>query len=107
VELESFEVPVGSHLLNLVPSGLMRIAARILWVRPKIDATLCVGCGRCIAACPVAALSRPAAQDCSVPSLKPKSCVGCACCHEVCPHGAIRMTPSPVLRLVHAFRGLD
>ena len=107
VEVESFEVPVGSHLLNLVPSGLMRVAARILWVRPKIDTSLCVGCGRCVAACPVAALSRPSARDSGVPALKHRSCVGCACCHEVCPKGAIRMTQSPALRLVHAFHGVD
>ena len=107
VEVESFEVPVGSHLLNLVPAGLMRVAARILWVRPKIDTSLCVGCGRCVAACPVAALSRPSARDSGVPALKHRACIGCACCHEVCPKGAIRMAQSPALRLVHAFHGVD
>ena len=107
VEVASFEVPVGSHLLGLVPAGLMRWAARILWVQPRIDASLCVNCGRCIKACPMYALARPEAQGRGTPALKQRACVGCACCHEVCPKGAIRMTQSPVLRLVHAFRGLD
>ena len=107
VEVASFEVPVGSHLLGLVPACLMRWAARVLWVRPRIDASLCVNCGRCIKACPMDALSRPEAPGRGTPVLKQRACVGCACCHEVCPKGAIRMTQSPVLRLVHAFRGLD
>ena len=107
VEVASFEVPVGSHLLGLVPASLMRWAARVLWVRPRIDASLCVNCGRCIKACPMDALSRPEAPGRGTPVLKQRACVGCACCHEVCPKGAIRMTQSPVLRLVHAFRGLD
>ena len=108
VEVASFEVPIGSHLMGLVPAGLMRWAARVLWVRPLIDASLCVNCGRCIKACPVDALARPKTQvRGSTPVLRRRVCVGCACCHEVCPHGAIRMTQSPVLRLVHAFSGLD
>ena len=108
VEVASFEVPIGSHLMGLVPAGLMRWAARVLWVRPLIDASLCANCGRCIKACPVDALARPKTQvRGSTPVLRHRVCVGCACCHEVCPHGAIRMTQSPVLRLVHAFSGLD
>ena len=107
VDIASFEVPVGSHLLSLVPAGLMRVAARVLWVRPRIDAGKCVNCGRCIKACPVNALARPEAKGRTIPALRKKSCVGCACCHEVCPQGAIHMVQSPVLRLAHAFHGLD
>ena len=107
VDVASFEVPIGSHLLSFMPAGLMRVAARVLWVRPRIDAAKCVSCGKCLSACPVDALARPDSKGQGIPVLRRQSCVGCACCHEVCPRGAIRMTPSPVLRLVHAFRGLD
>ena len=107
VEVASFEVPVGSYLLSLVPSGLMRVAARVLWVRPQIDAARCVSCGRCLKACPVNALVWPAAQGRGLPVLRRRACVGCACCHEVCPKGAIRMAQSPMLRLAHALQGIS
>ena len=107
VDVASFEVPVGSHLLDLVPACLMRVAARVLWVRPRIDAARCISCGRCLTACPVHALARPDAQAHGIPVLKRQACVGCACCHEVCPQGAIRMAQSPALRFAHAFHGVD
>ena len=107
VAVASFEVPVGSYLLSLVPSGLMRVAARVLWVRPQIDAARCVNCGRCLKACPVNALVRPEVQGRGIPVLRRRACVGCACCHEVCPQGAIRMVQSPMLRLAHALQGIS
>ena len=103
VAVPSFDVPAGSYLLDLLPAGLMRIAAKVLWVRPTFDAARCTACGRCVRACPVSALSQPTSAG---PALRRQVCVGCACCHEVCPAGAIRMTPSPVLRLARAFKGL-
>ena len=107
VEVASFEVPVGSYLLSLVPSGLMRVAARILWVRPQIDATRCVSCGRCLKACPVNALVWSETQGRGLPVLRRRACVGCACCHEVCPKGAIRMAQSPMMRLAHSLQGIS
>ena len=106
VDVESFEVPAGSYLLSLFPDRLMRLAGRVLWVRPQIDATRCVNCGRCIRGCPVDALARPEGRGNGIPVLRRKVCVGCTCCHEVCPHGAISMVQSPMLRLLHAFQGI-
>ena len=104
VHVDSFSVPVGSYLVGLVPSCIAKVATGVLWVRPKIDGSICIGCGKCAKACPVKALA--CAGGGSAPALDRGRCVGCACCHEVCPKGAITMTPSPILRFFHVFRGL-
>ena len=110
IEIASFDVPVGSHLIGLVPTRLAKMAASVLWVRPRIDDALCIGCGKCAKACPAEALvMQPGGRRKAGPSptLDRRRCVGCACCHEVCPKGAIKMVPSPLLRLFHAFHGID
>ena len=104
VKVDSFATPAGAHLLALLPAWFVRLATRLLWVRPTFDAGRCVACGQCVRACPAKAL---ASAGCAMPTLDAKACIGCACCHEVCPKGAIRMAQSPVLRLAHAFKGLD
>ena len=106
IDVKSFDIPVGSHLLGLVPSCVAKLAAKVLWVRPRIDGARCVGCGKCAKACPAGALSPgngAGAEERPAPALDRHACIGCACCHEVCPKDAIRMTPSPVLRLFHVF----
>lgn len=105
VNVPSFEIPAGAHLLDLLPAWFVRLSARLLWVRPAFTPGLCVRCGKCAKACPVSALTlRP---DFGVPRLDEKACIGCACCHEVCPKGAVRMRQSAVLRMAGAFKGLD
>jgi len=103
IDVPSFATPLGAHLLELVPAWFARLAAGLLWVRPMFDAARCVSCGQCVRACPAQAL---ALEGRTIPWLNTKTCIGCACCHEVCPKGAIRMKPSAVLRLSHAFKDL-
>ena len=103
VDVPKFTTPLGAHLLALVPAWFARLAAGLIWVRPRFDAARCVACGQCVRACPAQAL---ALEGRAIPLLNKKSCIGCACCHEVCPKGAIRMKPSAVLRLSHAFKDL-
>ncbi len=54
---------------------------------PQILASLCTGCGKCIAACHAQAL-RPG--DHLVPVVVAERCDYCAVCEAVCPAGAIR-----------------
>jgi len=105
VDIASFETPAGAHLLKCVPSWLVRRASSIVWVRPAFSRQACVRCGKCVAACPVHALTLDSSSAC--PTLARARCISCSCCHEVCPADAIRMTQSSLLRMMKAFKGLD
>ena len=99
------DTPIPQHRVRrprtmaarLVPEWLGRLVAQQLWVRPAFSEA-CIRCGRCIKACPTAALALPPATG--VPELAPTRCIGCCCCHEVCPVKAIDMTTGPLLRLL-------
>lgn len=100
-----FAIPAGQHLLDHLPRWLTRTAGNLVWVRPAFDTARCISCGKCVKACPVEALSlAPATRT---PQLRRAICISCSCCHEVCPVKAIRMTRSPLLKMMNVFRGLD
>ncbi len=92
-----------SQLMRRMPTPLLKLVLPLVWVRPSLDAH-CVACGRCVAACPVQALTlKPNTR----PLLDRARCMACCCCHEVCPARAIHMRRSPLLRLMGIFRDLD
>ena len=68
---------------------------------PTIDADACLPCGTCYDSCPgkVLALS-PATHKAAV--VTPGACrslsEGCTICHENCPTGAIRISPTPIVK---------
>lgn len=84
--------------LHLIPNLLVRAIDPLIWIRPTFGQS-CKFCGRCVAACPAAALSQ---NDRELPTLLAAKCIACCCCHEVCPSKAVTMNLSPLLRF---FRG--
>ena len=65
---------------------------------PAIDDSACNGCGKCVTACPVEAMTLVAANDPKHPKLKKAAlneeiCLGCGVCVRSCTRNGIRMKP--------------
>jgi ferredoxin len=63
---------------------------------PETDHELCNGCGKCVAACPVEAMSLVSVNDPAKPKRKRNqldtdACLGCGVCVPVCPEDGIRL----------------
>jgi ferredoxin len=63
---------------------------------PEVSRADCSGCGRCVSACPVEAMSLVSANDPRRPDAKKAAldeelCLGCGVCAAVCARGGIRM----------------
>ncbi|WP_243302380.1 4Fe-4S dicluster domain-containing protein [Geothrix oryzisoli] len=64
--------------------------------QPELEATRCQGCGKCVNACPVEALSLVSAHDPRHPAAKRAQldedrCLGCGVCVRACRREAIRL----------------
>jgi ferredoxin len=65
---------------------------------PANDAELCTGCGKCVAACPVEAMTLVSANDPEKPKRKAAKldedlCLGCGVCVPACPEHGITLRP--------------
>jgi ferredoxin len=63
---------------------------------PSVDLELCTGCGKCVSACPVEAMTQVSANDPHRPNRKlaklaEEICLGCGICARVCPERAITL----------------
>jgi uncharacterized protein (DUF362 family)/NAD-dependent dihydropyrimidine dehydrogenase PreA subunit len=78
-----------------VPSWVGQVLERAIQLRPHLDASECVGCGRCAEACPPEAITpgKPPLFDLD-------RCIGCLCCAEICPQGAITPRRNLPARLI-------
>jgi NAD-dependent dihydropyrimidine dehydrogenase PreA subunit len=60
---------------------------------PVLDETRCVGCGDCVAACPVDCLAMAGPEPWL---LRPGDCISCALCVLICPTQALELQdPEP------------
>ena len=80
----TFSLPTN-HLLNFIPTSLIKTLGKLLWVRPKPDVETCKRCGDCIKKCPTQAMT----PEDGFPIINYDKCISCFCCDEVCPHDAI------------------
>jgi ferredoxin len=67
---------------------------------PHVDEATCNGCGKCVDACPVEAMTLVSANDPSKPrkrraELTEQICLGCGVCTRVCTHKALWLEPRP------------
>jgi ferredoxin len=65
---------------------------------PESDAEICTGCGKCVAECPVEAMTLVSANDPEKPKRKVARldedlCLGCGVCVPACPEQGITLTP--------------
>lgn len=66
---------------------------------PQVQCSSCNGCGKCIAVCPVEAMTLVSANDPKNPKLKKarlnkEICLGCGLCVRVCSNESLELTPA-------------
>lgn len=92
---KEFALPTNRYL-NYVPSSLVRVLGKFIWVRPRPDEEKCQRCGACIAICPTSAMT----SDEGFPVIDYTKCISCFCCDEACPHNAIDQQASWLARKI-------
>ena len=72
-----------------------RVAERYVAPHPVVNASACIGCGKCAEICPQHTIRME--QGCS--HIVRKNCIRCFCCHEMCPVKAIEVCQLKLFRL--------
>lgn len=83
-----------NRLYQSLPDSILKLAAKLIWIRPKANEKACRKCGMCIANCPVKAMK---SVD-GYPVIDYNICIKCFCCDEICPYDAIDLQMSWLAR---------
>lgn len=95
ITISDFKLPT-STVRQKIPVPILRVAGKLVWVRPKINPSACTHCGLCIRSCPMEAISGSS----SGLKINYRKCIVCLCCHEICPSGAVILKKSLLAKLV-------
>ncbi|MBQ8447458.1 MAG: DUF362 domain-containing protein [Clostridia bacterium] len=72
--------------------------------KPKINLSLCRGCGECAASCPQHTIEmRKNKEGKKKAHIIRKNCIRCFCCQELCPFVAIDTKKNPLLNIITKF----
>ena len=80
-----------ADLLGREPAALGELAEKVKCVA-VIDEQTCIGCTKCLQACPVDAIVGAAKQ---LHGIIASECTGCGLCQDPCPVDCVRMEPIP------------
>ncbi len=81
----------SGRLIHVVPTWVVWLFGRYLWVRPRVIRERCTSCGLCIETCPVEAIN--AGRD-GISEIDAHECIECLACVESCPEDSIEQKVS-------------
>ena len=94
LDFGQLDLPRGRWYFR-IPAWMGAPFYRAVRLRPRVVASRCVGCGRCVEVCP-----QDAIEAGKPPHFDLDRCIGCLCCGEVCPEGAIEPHRGILARLI-------
>lgn len=74
---------------------------KIYGMRPAVEPSRCIGCGKCVTICPVGAATLSDGHA----AIDHRKCIRCFCCHEMCSEAAISLERSLAGSLIHRLIG--
>jgi uncharacterized protein (DUF362 family)/Pyruvate/2-oxoacid:ferredoxin oxidoreductase delta subunit len=99
MRVDGFRVPAGGgSQMERLPDFLKGFAIRQMVSSPQVT-DQCVGCGDCIANCPVETIDEVGGRA----KIRLDGCIRCYCCHEMCPEQAIALSRPLVGHLLATF----
>ncbi len=93
--VSDFDIPMCGRLTGL--AGMVEKLPQAFRPRPVFTHKLCDGCGTCVRACPMQAISMDSANR---PQVDLEKCIRCYCCQELCPKNDVRIRRMPLVGLI-------